>query len=583
MNDNNNNFANIGEAKDILSLRKICDEFIEKNDYVNALSIAERLVINRGQIEDWTTQAICQSLLEYHEDAIETYIKIINIDDKNSQAWVNLGVLFNTIGMYDKALTCLDRATELKIEPGSQEALEVLINLAIVLANLGRYEESLVILDRIILVHPGLADIWLVRGSALGDLGHYEQALHSFEQTLLIEPNHVEALINKGSILSELKLYEEALPCLNKSIELDNSNYEAWLERGFLFVNLEFYSEALFSYNKSIERGNTSYLVLVNRALTLLAMKNWEDAIKAFESVFEGISSVNKFDEQINKKLIFYLLDNFDCQSQWQQPVQNLFKIYDKYSICHQLDKALKDSISSLLSFNFTIKKVRDWKKVWQDCIEDRPEFQTSLRLLDTAVNYRETKGSPLIYLGLSKEEENLFKSFLGVEASPNPLNESKLILDAGLIALAGYKYLGRGFVYFFGEKPEYLPREENMPDEILALVDDYDPEQEFIVVPSNHGSAMLLEFDEIGIEVSRSSSEKEYKQELEKVLESLVQQGLNKSLVNNLRKVALEFRGVGLRSKSYPPEILSIFQDLSQEAILGNPESLVNFLNSNL
>lgn len=74
MNNNNNNFANIGEDKDILSLKKSCDEFIEKNDYVNALSIAERLVMNRGQIEDWTTQAICQSLLEYHEDAIETYL-----------------------------------------------------------------------------------------------------------------------------------------------------------------------------------------------------------------------------------------------------------------------------------------------------------------------------------------------------------------------------------------------------------------------------------------------------------------------------------------------------------------------------
>lgn len=582
MKENNNNLSNLGETRNILNLREICKEFIEKNNYANALPIAKKLVIIGGQIEDRSTQAICQYQLGYYEDAIKTYSEIINIDDKNFHAWANLGILFNKIGMYDKALTCLDNATKLDFEPGSQEALELLISLALVLANNERYEESLALSDHIIKVKPDLEDIWLFRGLTLNDLGYHEQALHSIEQTLLIKPNHVEALLNKGSILLELQLYEEALLFLNKSIELDNSNYLAWLERGFLFFDLEFYSEALFSYDKSIESGNKSYTVLVNRALSLLAMKNWESAIKAFGEVFEEMYPYENFVEQITNKIVFHLLDNLDCESEWQEPVKNLFKIYDEYSISYQLDKALISSISSLLTLTFSIEKVRGWKNVWQDCMDNKPEFQTTLRLLDTAIFYRETKGSPIIYLWLSEDEENLFKSFLGVEASPAPLNESELIFDAGLIASSGYKLFGRGVVCFFGEKPEYSPREENMPDKILAMVDDYDPDREYIVVPSNHRSGMLIEFDQIGIKSLYSLSEKEYQQELEKVLESLVKQGLNKNLVNNLRKETLEFRGKNLRSKKYPPEILSIFQNLSQEVVLENLEVLVNFLNNN-
>jgi tetratricopeptide (TPR) repeat protein len=583
MNDNDIKLFNIDEAKNILSLREICDEFIEKTDYVNALSIAKKLVVIGGQIEDWNTQAICQYQLGYYEHAMKTYTEIINIDDQNIYAWVNLGRLLNKIGMYDKALTCLDYATKLDLEPGSQEALELLISLAFVLANNGRYEESLVLSDHIIKVKPDLEDIWLFRGLTLNDLGYHEQALHSIEQTLLIKPNHVEALLNKGSILLELKLYEEALPFLNKSIELDNSNYLAWLERGFLFFDLEFYSEALFSYDKSIESGNKSYSVLVNRALSLLAMKNWKSAIEAFEVVFDEMSSVENFVEQITNKIVFHLLENLNCESEWQQPVQSLFKTYDKYSISHQLDKALIDSISFLLPLTFNIEKLRDWKKVWQDCVEARPEFETSLCLLDTAVNYRETKGSPLIYLELSKKDKNLFESLLGVEQSPNPLDESKLILDAGFIALNGYRFLGRGVVVFFGEQPKYLIREENMPCELLALVDDYTPEREFIIMPSNHKSASLIEFEEIGIGASVPLTDEEYRQELEKHLEQLVQQGLNRDVVSSLRQIVLTHRNKNLKLNSYPPEILSFFQNLLEENISGNWEPLINLLNRNV
>lgn len=609
---NKQKFSNSNELKNISSMIESYDKFVKKNDYINALLIAKELVIIRGQIEDWMAQAKFESLLGYFRDAIKSYSQIVHIDDKNSVAWTKLGGLLSIIAMYDEALSCLKRA--LVLAPGS---LEVHINIATVLTNIGKHTESLEIIDRIIQIKPALAIAWLNRGLVLNNLGRYDEALFSYEQVLLIEPTHEKALLNKGLVLSSLKRskealtsynlalelnssnslgwlgrglalkntsnYQEALLSFNKSIEHDDSNSDAWLARGVLLCELEYYYEALTSFDKSIKIGTQSYYVLIYRAVALLALRNWEDGGRALNLALENLSSVDEFDQQITVKIVCNLFYSLNAQSEWRYPIQTLINIYDKHSISCQLNNGLTTSISKLVSSIFSVEKVKDWRDIWQEITINRPEFQTSLSLLNTAVNYRNTKGSPLIYFGLSKEEVNLFKSLLGVEKSPNPLNESRLLFNAGLIALSGYKFLGRGFVCFFGEKPKYLPRKENIPDELLILIDDYLPDQEFIVIPPNHESTILLEFDEIGIKVPPPLSENEYKQEIEKQINLLVQLGLNRDKVNELRRIALAFRDVSLKLKSYPLEISSIFQDLFEELVSGNIESLVNFLDNKI
>lgn len=189
---------------------------------------------------------------------------------------------------------------------------------------------------------------------------------------------------------------------------------------------------------------------------------------------------------------------------------------------------------------------------------------------------------SPFLYLGLSQEEENLFKSFLGVEEIPNQLNESELIVNAGHVASTGYRLLGRGVVCFFGEKPEYITRREDMPDELLALVDEYSPEQEFIVIPSNDRSVMLMPFDAIEMDSTKPIAEEEYRQELEKVLVKLEQQGLDTKTINRLRKETLARRGQNTREvlAAYPREMLVILQKCLEEEVTGNLKPFIDFCN---
>lgn len=609
--------SSTSEHDRILNLLKAYDNYIGKNNYINALFIANKLVEIRGHVEDWIAQALCQTSLGNFSEAVKSYFKLIDIDDSNLYAWANLGCVFNIIGMYNDALICLEHVIELGLEPGSHQAKEVLVNLATVLGNLGRPEESLVIFDRIVQVQPVLAITWLNRGLTLHQLGRYEEALCSFDCALFIEPKYEQALQYKGITLTNLSLHEKALALFDKalkinpynskswsergmalantfdyseallsfdrSIELDERNLKAWLGKGIVLNRLDLYAEALTAFDKLAKEEEQVYSLLINRSIALLALKNWYEGYKFLKLALEKLSFINEYHEQATVQIVCNLFYNSTEQSEWQLLIKLLVKVYSKYSSLVTLAQGVTTSISILFSLVYSQEKIIAWRDTWQDITSNITEFEVLLRLLNVAVDYRETKGNPLIYFHLSKEEEDLFKSLLGVEKSPEPLDETQLIFDAGFVALSGYKFLGRGVVCFFGQKPQYLTRKENMPNEILALVDEYSPNQEFIVIPSNHVSAMLVQFDEIGIEFANSLSEEDYKQEVKKVLELLVQKGLNENLVKNIQQAVLCFRGVDVKSANHPPGILAFCQNVSQESLSGDMESLVNFLNTNL
>lgn len=591
-------------------LLEIYDRFIEKNDFQNALSVARKLITIRGQAQDWLIQGTCQTLLGYFEEAMESFAKTINIDPENSVAWSNLGGLLNSIGDDEKALMCFYQAIEL--EPNN---IDVLTNIGTSLSNLGKHEKALEILDNIIQQDTNFVVAWTNRGLALGNLKRYEEALFSFNQALLLEPNDEVALVSRGLVLLCLEHYEEALAAydlvlqfnpndadswlgrgtalantfhyeeglksIEKSIELDEHNSKAWFVRGILFSELECYTKALNSFNQSIELGNRDFAVLINRAKALLALNNWQEGAEALDTALNSLSDIEYFDERkITSKIVCNLLNQTNDRATWQSQIQTLIEIYDKHLLSHLLRKGLIESVSRLVSSIFRVKKVRAWRDIWQEQTGNRPEFQTPLRLLNTAVDYREMGASPFLYLELSKEEENLFKTLLGVEEIPNQLNESELIVNAANVALTGYKLLGRGVVCFFGEKPEYITCREDMPDELLALVDEYAPEQEFLVIPSNHQSVMDILFAEIEMDLTKSVSDEEYRQELEKVLIQLEQQGLNIETINRLRQITLAYRNMNINVKGYSPETLAIVQKCLEEAFNGNLKPLIDFCN---
>jgi tetratricopeptide (TPR) repeat protein len=593
----------------ILALENAYKKFALENDFQNALSVAEELIEIRGQAQDWLNQGFCQITLGLFEEAFKSYTRTLDIDSDNYVAWTNIGALFNSVRKYDTALECLYIAIQLQ-----PEDLDILTNIGISLNNSGRNERALEVLDRLIKLDPNIIEAWSNRGSALYHLERYEEALFSYEKALQLEPSNEETLINRSFLLSSLQRhdealasydlalkyhsnsseswlgrgtvlinifrFDEALQSIDKSIEINKYNSKAWFAKGFVLNELECYEKALDSLDSSIELGNQNFSVFINRAKALLALNNWDEGCKALDVALKCFSNAEEFDLRITNQIVINLLHRTEDLNLWQSRIKKLLEICDKHSISYVLAEGLIESISRLVSLVYQEQKVKIWRDIWQFLTNNRPEFQTALRLLDTAVKYRETKGNPIIYLGLSREEESIFKSLLGVEDITDRLRESELIFDASYVAQSGYKFLGRGVVCFFGEKPEYIAWNKNMPDTLLALVEDYSPTEEFLVITSNHINVMLIEFADLR-HSEKSITEEEYEKELEKLLAQLNQQGIDTKTIDEIRQMILANRreGTEIDLSNYPPEILTIAQSLSAEILRGNLQ-LIDFYN---
>ncbi|MEQ8466281.1 tetratricopeptide repeat protein [Coleofasciculus sp. E1-EBD-02] len=416
----------------------------EKEDYVTALELAEKLVTIRGQAEDWLKRGWCLSNLKRYEEALISCDKAIELEPNYASAWGLRGAVLAAIERYEEALVSCDKAIELDPNYASAWGLR-----GAVLAAIERDEEALVSCDKAIELEPNYAPAWELRGTLLEDLKRYEEALISCDKTIELEPNDARAWVIRGKVLADLERYEEALTCCDKAIELElndarawgvrgavqdtleryeealisynkaielDPNYAwAWYNRGWVLDNLERYEEALVSCDKAIELGCQDSSVFLNRAIAILGLNRWDDGIVALENAFQHLTLDDEADADDAKLITHILFNSSNNVEIWRSRIKTLIELYHKHQVISTLGQGLVKSVPTLMSEMVSDKAAQTWLEVWQELASDYPEFQIPLRLLDTAVRYKQTKGNKRVLFSLPIEERKLLEPLLGI------------------------------------------------------------------------------------------------------------------------------------------------------------------------
>jgi tetratricopeptide (TPR) repeat protein len=595
----------------IISLMLKYDIYNQKHDFNNALKVAEELVNLRGNAEDWLRHGVCHMAHGNAEEALVSFRQAADLDPENDITWTNLGVLLYQIGFYERALKTLEYA--LLLNPDN---LEALFNKGTILNNLGIHDEALIILNQVIEIKPDFQIARKNRGLALSNLRRYEEAWKSLDEAIRLDASDVIALENKGYVLVNLERYAEALTIYAQVIELNPINAEAWLGYGISLTNLgrfdealnsltkvielesnntrawygmslvlrelERYEEALSACEKSIELSRKTASVLLNKAVILLVLNRWTEGLMILN---DALNTLNQNEDAPHSRDMEIIISSLLLQSQEKDIckiyIKGLMEIYERHQFTALLEQELIQSLAKVFSSHFNLKRAKIWREIWTELASNCTQFQKFLRLLDAVVRYRQTKGDPFILLELSIENSelyDLFLSLMGVEKKMNQLDQKELVIKAGLLALTSYKFFGKGVVYFDGEKPRFRKRDENMYPKLLALVDDYEPENEFLIIPSNHQLANLVEFSDIGLASNPEVEEVEYERELDSLLAQAKEQGLTSKQIAYLRKTTLAYRDGAYNQTVYPPEILEIIPTLLEVGINGNIQALVDF-----
>lgn len=137
---------------------------------------------------DYTERGEILFVLDRKAEAIASFRKAIELDDRMAGAWSNMGFVQMKMGDFAAAETSIDRA--IAIDPKFAPAWA---NRGRLFYERKRYIESIAAYDEAAKLNPQDPEIWTNRGAVLYLAGNKNQALQSIDQALSIDPNYKPA------------------------------------------------------------------------------------------------------------------------------------------------------------------------------------------------------------------------------------------------------------------------------------------------------------------------------------------------------------------------------------------------------
>ncbi len=246
-----------------------------------------------------------------HTDRLEELVKVCNriikLDGKNRNAYVDLGVASHRLSRFDDAIESFDAA--LGMEPGNVVILNY--KKTSVVAK-GVAEEIIDVCDSILKVAPSDKPAMMDKAFALERLGSLAEANDTYSMALAVDDRDKELHNRKGLVLIGLGRYADAVVEFDRTFALDNSDLMPLNNKGRAYLLMRDYERALQVFDQcvSAQPGNARFQSDRGRALASLG--NLSEAVDAFDAAL----AVDKGDPQVWKykgNVMFKLGQFQDC------------------------------------------------------------------------------------------------------------------------------------------------------------------------------------------------------------------------------------------------------------------------------
>lgn len=244
-----------------------------KGQYDQAISDFNRVLeINPGDIRAYKGRALVYQNKGQYDEAISDYdTAITEMDSIYAEIHINRGVAYaRGKGQYDKAISDYTKAIE--INPKDTKAYN---NRGIAYQSTGQYELAIADFNKAIEINPRYAAAYYNRGLAHANRGDLDQAASDYNRAVELDPKYREAsyqnaYANKGQddktasgFSKTLKIspmygnnksqYDQVISNYNKVIGANPGDAKAYYHRGVAYYNKGQYDEAIADFNKSIE------------------------------------------------------------------------------------------------------------------------------------------------------------------------------------------------------------------------------------------------------------------------------------------------------------------------------------------
>jgi Flp pilus assembly protein TadD len=152
--------------------------------------------------------------------AIQSYMKVIELNPNYFEAYNNLGIIYQDIGDFEKASELYQKAIE--INPRYEKAYN---NLGILYLITNRYDEALSAFQNAIEINPYNIESNINLGTLYRRKNELEKSIEYYKKALNINPLHCETHYNLGLVYEQLKDFDLAINHYQKFIQLSSKDY----------------------------------------------------------------------------------------------------------------------------------------------------------------------------------------------------------------------------------------------------------------------------------------------------------------------------------------------------------------------
>jgi len=165
--------------------------------------------------EEWKLKGNDFLKVREYGKALECYQKSLETDPCYARSIHNIGIIYNDMEQYNKALEYFDKALDLVEKGKDTSGLPMDIHYfgrGICWMGLGDYDMSVESFDKAIEANPANANAWNGKGAVLYIQGKIEEALKCYDKALEIDPSFALAADNREKALAKLNTDTSSQP-----------------------------------------------------------------------------------------------------------------------------------------------------------------------------------------------------------------------------------------------------------------------------------------------------------------------------------------------------------------------------------
>ena len=317
------------------------------------------------------------------DGAIEAYSLAVELNPRDTDAYNNRGVAYNSKGEYGLAIKDFNQAMQLNpIDAAAHN------NRGTTYVDIDEVERAIRDFNHAIQLNPNEDKTYNNRGIAYHKQGDYNLAIEDFNHAIQLRPDDANAYYNRGNAYCDKGEYDRAIKDFNTAIKHEPDFAMAYNNRGMVYSNKRDINRAIKDFTKAIDRNSDSFIAYNNRGNAYRDKGEADQAIKDFNTAIQlnpGLAeSYNNrggayHDKRNYDRAIKDLSTAMDFKPDYAKAYYNRGIVYKSKG---EVDRAIED-------YNKAIKLKPDYASAYAnrgDAYRDKGQYGQAIKDCNTAI-----------------------------------------------------------------------------------------------------------------------------------------------------------------------------------------------------